>query len=120
VICGGHHPLCLIMILGITSCLLTIFPDLTGFSFVLIRVMLLCCLRISNLWFKIFSPQQSKLFKLMEALNFYLLFEQNLKIRFQIFCPYTPQQNGLVERRHRHIVELGLATMFHASIPVQY
>jgi hypothetical protein len=31
-----------------------------------------------------------------------------------------PQQNGLVERRHRHIVELSLATLFHARIPLQY
>jgi GAG-pre-integrase domain len=52
--------------------------------------------------------------------EFLPIIRANPQIRFQIFCPYTPQQNGLVERRHRHIVELGLATMFHASIPVQY
>jgi hypothetical protein len=41
-------------------------------------------------------------------------------IQFHISCPYTPQQNDLVERRHRHVVELGLTTMFHASIPQTY
>jgi hypothetical protein len=41
-------------------------------------------------------------------------------IQFHIFCPYTPKQNGLVECKHRQIVELGLATMFHSSIPLQY
>jgi hypothetical protein len=41
-------------------------------------------------------------------------------IQFHIFCPYTPQQKGLVERKHMHIVELSLATMFHAQIPLQY
>jgi hypothetical protein len=34
--------------------------------------------------------------------------------------PYTPQQNGPIERKHRYIVELALATMFHADIPHQY
>ena len=38
----------------------------------------------------------------------------------RISCPYTPQQNGRVERKHRHIVETGLAMMFHAHIPVAY
>lgn len=36
------------------------------------------------------------------------------EIVHQTSCPYTPQQNGLAERRHR---ELGLAVMAHASIP---
>ena len=26
-------------------------------------------------------------------------------IHHQISCPYTPQQNGLVERKHRHLIE---------------
>jgi Integrase core domain/GAG-pre-integrase domain len=34
--------------------------------------------------------------------------------------PYTPQQNGVAERKHRHIIELSLATMSHASIPIKY
>ncbi|KAJ4744580.1 polyprotein [Rhynchospora pubera] len=38
----------------------------------------------------------------------------------QTSCPYTPQQNGVVERKHKHIVELSLATMNHASIPTKY
>lgn len=32
-------------------------------------------------------------------------------------CPYTPQQNGRAERKHRHITETGLAMMFHSHIP---
>jgi hypothetical protein len=35
-------------------------------------------------------------------------------------CPYTPEQNGLTERKHRHIVELDLANMMHAFIPLKY
>lgn len=32
-------------------------------------------------------------------------------------CPYTPQQNGRAERKHRHITETGLAMMFNSHIP---
>lgn len=42
------------------------------------------------------------------------------QISFQISCPHTPQQNGLVERQHRYIVELALASMFHAQLPQVY
>ncbi|KAJ4764474.1 Gag/pol [Rhynchospora pubera] len=36
----------------------------------------------------------------------------------QITCPYTPEHNGVAERKHRHIVELSLAAISHASIPL--
>jgi Reverse transcriptase (RNA-dependent DNA polymerase)/GAG-pre-integrase domain/gag-polypeptide of LTR copia-type len=42
------------------------------------------------------------------------------QIIHQTSCPYTPQQNGLAERKHRHIVELSLAIMSHASIPLHF
>jgi Reverse transcriptase (RNA-dependent DNA polymerase)/gag-polypeptide of LTR copia-type/Integrase core domain/GAG-pre-integrase domain len=42
------------------------------------------------------------------------------QILHQTSCPYTPQQNGTAERKHRHIVELSIATMNHASIPKAY
>ncbi|KAJ3691762.1 hypothetical protein LUZ61_020926 [Rhynchospora tenuis] len=35
----------------------------------------------------------------------------------QTTCPYTPEQNGISERKHRHVVELSLAIMSRASIP---
>jgi hypothetical protein len=41
-------------------------------------------------------------------------------ILHQTTCPHTPQQNDLAERKHRHIIELSLATMSHASIPSKY
>lgn len=34
--------------------------------------------------------------------------------------PHTPEHNGLAERRHRHIVETGLALLTHAGIPQTY
>ena len=33
-------------------------------------------------------------------------------IHHQLTCPHTPQQNGVVERKHRHIVETGLTLLF--------
>ncbi|KAL3820422.1 hypothetical protein ACJIZ3_006327 [Penstemon smallii] len=35
-------------------------------------------------------------------------------------CPYAHSQNGLVERKHRHIVETGLALLSHSSLPHRY
>ena len=37
-----------------------------------------------------------------------------------ISCPHTPAENDLVERRHKHLVELGLAMMFEASVPKKF
>ena len=34
--------------------------------------------------------------------------------------PYTPEHNGTSERRHRHIVEIGLALLHTASLPISY
>ncbi|KAJ4767139.1 hypothetical protein LUZ62_077514 [Rhynchospora pubera] len=41
-------------------------------------------------------------------------------ILHQTSCPYTPQQNGVAERKHRHIVELSIATMSQAHIPTKF
>ena len=41
-------------------------------------------------------------------------------IRHQASCPATPEQNGVAERKHRHIVELGLALLFEAFMPRSY
>jgi len=38
----------------------------------------------------------------------------------RLSCPHTHEQNGSVERRHRHIVETGLTLMANASVPHQY
>ena len=38
----------------------------------------------------------------------------------QVFCPTTPEQNSVAERKHRHVIELGVAMMYHASMPKKY
>lgn len=42
------------------------------------------------------------------------------QIQHQTTCPYTPQQNGVSERKHRHLIELALASMSHTSIPPKF
>lgn len=41
-------------------------------------------------------------------------------IAHQISCPYTPQQNDLMERKHRHLKETTITLLSQASLPSQY
>lgn len=41
-------------------------------------------------------------------------------ISFRSSCPGHPEQNGLAERKHRHIVETGLTLLAHAHMPLSY
>jgi transposase InsO family protein len=38
----------------------------------------------------------------------------------QFTCPHTSQQNGVAERKHRHIVDMALTLISHSSIPFKY
>ena len=42
------------------------------------------------------------------------------EIHFRHSCPYTHQQNSLVERKHRRIVELGLTLLAQANLPFKF
>lgn len=35
-------------------------------------------------------------------------------------CPHTPQQNGVVERKYRHILEIPMALKFKANLPIKF
>lgn len=41
-------------------------------------------------------------------------------IKHQLICPYTPQQNGVVERKYRHIEEIGLCLLAQANLPMYF
>lgn len=52
-----------------------------------------------------------------QALKLYL---SQQGIVHRLTCPYTLAQNGLVEIKHRQIVEVGLSMLAHASMPLTY
>ena len=41
-------------------------------------------------------------------------------ILHQSFCPHTPAQNGVSERKHKHIVETGLTLLYQSHLPLNY
>lgn len=41
-------------------------------------------------------------------------------IQHRICCPHTPEQNGLAERKHRHLVDMGFTLLANASLPFKY
>jgi histone deacetylase 1/2 len=48
------------------------------------------------------------------SLNHFL---QTQGITHRVTCPYTHQQAGAIERRHRQIMEVGLALLAHSDLP---
>ncbi|KAG7641364.1 Ribonuclease H-like superfamily [Arabidopsis suecica] len=38
----------------------------------------------------------------------------------QTSCPYTPQQNGVAERKNRHLMEVARSMMFHTSVSKRF
>ena len=47
-------------------------------------------------------------------------FLTDLGVIHRLSCPHTHHQNGVVERKHRHIAELGLTLLSHASMPLKF
>jgi histone deacetylase 1/2 len=47
-------------------------------------------------------------------------FFQKVGITHHVSCPHAHQQNGSAERKHRHIVEVGLALLANASMHLKF
>jgi hypothetical protein len=47
-------------------------------------------------------------------------FFKQIGITHHVSCPHAHQQNGFAERKHRHIVEVGLSLLAQASMPLKY
>ena len=47
-------------------------------------------------------------------------FFQRIGILHHVSCPHTHQQNGAAEHKHRHIVQVGLSILLHASMPLKF
>jgi histone deacetylase 1/2 len=52
-----------------------------------------------------------------QSLNSFL---KRIGITHQVSCPHTHQQNGSAKRKHRHIIEVGLSLLAHASMPLKF
>ncbi|KAJ0856487.1 putative RNA-directed DNA polymerase [Helianthus annuus] len=48
--------------------------------------------------------------------NFYVV----QGIILETTCPHTPQQNGVVERKHRHLLQTARALRFEANLPTKF
>jgi hypothetical protein len=46
-------------------------------------------------------------------------FFTKIGISHQVSCPHAHQQNGSTERKHRHIIEVGLSLLVGASMPLK-
>jgi hypothetical protein len=47
-------------------------------------------------------------------------FFNEVGISHHVSCPYAHQQNGSDERKHHHIVDVGLSLLAHAHMPLKY
>nr|XP_016442809.1 PREDICTED: uncharacterized protein LOC107768221 [Nicotiana tabacum] len=51
-----------------------------------------------------------------EAISFFT----SQGILHQTSIPYTPQQNGIVERKHKHLLEVSRALLFQSKLPLKF
>ena len=56
----------------------------------------------------------------MENTNFSLKFLSELGIQHRLIYPHTCHQNGVIERKHMHIVDMGLILLSQVAMPLRY
>jgi len=62
------------------------------------------------------SDKALELGRSTEALNFFV----EARIKYETSCDHTPQQNGVVERKHKHLLEVSKALLFQSSLALKY
>lgn len=65
---------------------------------------------------KVFHSDNGSVF-INTRLHTYL---QDQGVLHQLNCPHTVQQLGIVERRHRSVVELGITQLFKIGVSPKY
>lgn len=107
---------------NIFSCLLMIAHNLCGFMFFIVRIMFPLFYYILNHLLKGNFKLRLKWFKVMVVLNLKklksYLFDNGILRRLS--CPYTPSENGVIERHNKHVFEVGLAVIMRSSFPMTY
>jgi hypothetical protein len=85
-----------------------------------VKVMFVPFLINFNLMLKKHSLTKSNVCNLIGVVNtaHFQKFFSNKGITHRLSCPHTHQQNGAIERKHRHIVETGLALLHMPKCPV--
>lgn len=103
---------------------LTIVDDNSRFTWVLLMKHKYDAPQLIKTFFKYVETQFDKTIKAIRTDNareFSLTdFLQNLGSLHQFSCPYRPQQNVVVERKHRHFLNVARSLMFRAVVPLTY
>ena len=101
-----------------------ITPVSLGYFFSNIKMRFFMFSNTLNPWLKLSSVLVLKFLGLIMALSILTMtlsfFCSTSGILHQTSCPYTPAQNGVSERKHRHIVETGLTLLYQSHLPLNY
>lgn len=68
---------------------------------------------------KVLTVRSDNAFKLGSS-STGIAFFSDKGVIYQTTCPHTPQQNGVVERKHKHLLETAKALLFQSSLPIKF
>ncbi|KAL3368368.1 hypothetical protein AABB24_009309 [Solanum stoloniferum] len=106
---------------------LTIVDDHSRWTWIFLMRLKSDVLTLLNNFFLQVETQFDRKIKIMRSDNGAEFFNHGCRELFQKHgvihqssCPYTPQQNGVVEKRHRHILEIVRAIKFQSDLPDKF
>ncbi|XP_075080400.1 uncharacterized protein LOC142165911 [Nicotiana tabacum] len=101
---------------------LTIVDDHTRFTWIYLLQMKSDVAIILSLFLPLIKTQFSNVIKVVKTDNGTEFFNKVCTdlIIHQSSCVYTPQQNGVAERKHMHILDVARALKFQAQVPTRY